>query len=137
MRTRAHISQLLLAIYAALITVATTYGLGRRRAEISPEDYVQAQKYETIGQAVCIFNIIFSKCAVAFFLLRIVFKRWHKALIWCCIVTTTLLTTWGTIAIFIQCTPVEKVWNFQGVDGVCWLDFAKIGLVVSGTFYLT
>jgi hypothetical protein len=54
-------------------------------------------------------------------------------LIWLCIISNAALAIWGTIAVFIQCTPVTKVWNFA-VPGECWLDFATTGLVVSGTF---
>lgn len=108
------------------------YGIGQHRADIPPEDYIQAQKFEVIGQGLCIFNITISKCAVAFLLLRIVARPWQKAFIWFCIVSNTILASWATIAIFIQCTPIEKVWDIS-VEGDCWLDFAKIGLVCSGT----
>ena len=121
----------LFTAYVAFVSMATGYGLGQKRADIPPEDYIQAMKYEVIGQGICIFNLVTAKAAIAFFLLRIVFKIWHKVLIWICIITNTGLAVFGTIAVFIQCTPVEKVWNFM-VPGECWLDFATIGLVVSG-----
>jgi hypothetical protein len=89
-------------------------------------------KMEIIGQAVCIFNIATSKAAVGFFLLRILAKNWHKACIWFLMVTNSLLAIWTTIAVFIQCIPVESVWNAT-VKGNCWLDFAKVGLTCSGT----
>lgn len=121
---------ILFVAYVSCVSVATGYGLGRLRAEIPPEDYIQAMKFEIIGQGICIFNLVTAKAAVAFFLLRVVFKIWHKVLIWLCIISNAALATWGSIAVFIQCTPVEKVWDFS-VPGECWLDFASIGLVVS------
>lgn len=57
---------------------------------------------------------------------------WHRVFIWVCVISNTLLATWCTIAVFIQCLPVEKVWDFT-VPGNCWLDFAKVGLTTSGT----
>ncbi|SPO06361.1 related to integral membrane protein pth11 [Cephalotrichum gorgonifer] len=123
-------AKVLFAVYAAFISAGTAYGLGQRRADIPPEDYIQAMKFEIIGQGVCIFNIATSKGAVAAFLLRIVRRRWHCLFIWAVVVSTCLIVTWCTIAIFIQCTPVEKVWNFE-VPGKCWLDFSTIGLATS------
>jgi hypothetical protein len=113
-----------------MVSTATSYGLGQKRADIPPADYILAMKYEVIGQGICIFNLVTAKAAIAFFLLRIVFKTWHKVMIWLCIISNTLLATFGTIAVFIQCTPVQKFWDFA-VPGECWLDFASIGLVVS------
>ena len=89
-------------------------------------------KYEIIGQGVCIFNIAVSKAAVGFFLLRIVRETWHKVFVWFCLITTALISTFATIAVFIQCLPVEAVWDFN-VKGNCWLDFPKIGMTTSGT----
>jgi hypothetical protein len=109
------------------------YGIGQKRADIPPEDYTQAMKYEIIGQGACIFNIAVSKAGVAFFLLRIVFKWWHKALIWLCVITNSIVATFGTIAVFVQCTPVQRTWDIS-VAGKCTLDFPTIGLFISGWF---
>ncbi|CAM1511889.1 Fc.00g094020.m01.CDS01 [Cosmosporella sp. VM-42] len=124
------ITLILLAIYAALISAGTTYGIGQKRADIPPEDYIQAMKYEVIGQGVCIFNIATSKAAVAFFILRIVRETKHRIFIWICVITNSLLASWCTISIFIQCVPVAKVWD-NTVPGSCWLDFAKVGITTS------
>lgn len=97
-----------------------------------PEDYILAMKYEVFGQAVCIFNLILSKATIGLFLLRIVFETWHKAVIWFVLGTNSILVIWCTVAIFIQCVPVQMVWGAT-TEGHCWLDFAKIGLATSGT----
>jgi hypothetical protein len=115
-----------------MTSVGTTYGIGRHRAEIPAEDYINAMKYEVIGQAFCIFNIAISKAAVAFFLLRIVNKKWHKGVVWFILITNTIMATWTTIAVLIQCVPIERVWDIS-VPGNCWLDFAKVGITCSGT----
>ncbi|KAI5459432.1 hypothetical protein BGZ63DRAFT_361102 [Mariannaea sp. PMI_226] len=124
------ITWILLAVYSALVSVGTLYGIGQKRADVSQDDYIQAMKYEIIAQGVCIFNIATSKAAVAFFILRIVTKTAHRVFIWACIISNTLLATWCTIAVFIQCIPVESVWN-PNIKGNCWLDFAKVGLTTS------
>ncbi|KAF4960745.1 hypothetical protein FSARC_10374 [Fusarium sarcochroum] len=121
----------LLIVYATLISVGATFGIGQKRDDISDHDYIEAMKYELIGQGVCIFNIATSKAAVAFFILRIVRETRHRIFIWFCIISNTLLATWTTIAVFIQCFPISKVWNPMGVEGDCWLDFTKVGIACS------
>ncbi|KAI6785266.1 uncharacterized protein J7T54_006908 [Emericellopsis cladophorae] len=121
---------LLLAAYSACISAGTAYGIGQKRADIDPADYVQAHMFEIIGQGVCIFNIAISRAAVAFLLLRIVNRGWHKTFIWACIATNSILAVFCTIAVFIQCLPIQAVWN-SSVKGNCWLDFAKVGLTTS------
>lgn len=97
---------------------------------MTSDEYTEAMKWEVIGQGLGIFNIVTSKAAVAFLLLRIVEQTWHKMYIWFCIVTNSLLASWCTLAIFVQCMPVHKVWDPMH-DGECWLDFTKVGLVTS------
>ncbi|KAM0543295.1 hypothetical protein ACHAPJ_012379 [Fusarium lateritium] len=118
-------------MYAALISVGTTFGIGQKRDDIPDHDYIEAMEYELIGQGVCIFNIATSKAAVAFFILRIVREMRHRIFIWFRILSNTLLATWTTIAVFIQCFPIAKVWNPMGVEGDCWLDFTKVGIACS------
>lgn len=92
-------------------------------------------KFEIIGQGVCIFNIAVSKASVALLLLRIVTRRWHKFFVWFCLITNSALATFCTIAVFIQCLPIQAVWDFS-VKGNCWLDFQKVGVTTSGVYYL-
>ncbi|KAF4988167.1 hypothetical protein FDECE_15164 [Fusarium decemcellulare] len=124
------ITLILLIIYAALISAGTSYGIGQKRDDISSEDYIESMKYEIISQGICIFNIATSKAAVAFFILRIIRETKHRIFIWGCIITNTLLALWCTIAVFIQCIPIIKVWD-QSVPRECWLDFVKVGIACS------
>uniref|UniRef100_A0A8H7NEJ2 Rhodopsin domain-containing protein n=1 Tax=Bionectria ochroleuca TaxID=29856 RepID=A0A8H7NEJ2_BIOOC len=124
------ISLLLLVTFSSCVAVGTSYGVGQRRADIAPEDYIEAMKWEVIAQGVSIFNLVASKGAVAFLLLRIVTQAWHKVYIWFCFVTNSIIATWCTIAVFIHCTPVDKIWN-PNVEGHCWLDLAKVALATS------
>lgn len=110
--------------------MGTLWGVGQLRANIPSESYIQAMKFEVIGQGVCIFNIVISKAAISFLLLRIVTRTWHKIFVWFCFITVGLIATWCTIAIFIQCFPIAKLWN-PSIEGECWLDFARIGLATS------
>ena len=90
-------------------------------------------KLEIIAQALCIFNLVTSKAAVAFLLLRFAARTWHRIFVWFCVVTNAIMATFLTIAVFIQCIPVESVWR-SDIQGNCWLDFTTAGITVSGMF---
>lgn len=93
-------------------------------------DYGKAIMWEAIGQGICIMGIAASKGSVALFLLRIVLKRWHIALLWFCIVTTTILCTITTTLLFVQCRPTAFLWDRTIEGGYCWLNFTTVGLTM-------
>ena len=122
--------KMLLAGYSALISAGTAYGIGQKRADVVPAEYTQAMMFQIIGQGVCIFNIVTSKAAVGLLLLRIVTRTWHKTFIWFILITNSIIATFCTIAVFIQCIPIAAVWNYE-VQGNCWLDFTTVGITTS------
>jgi hypothetical protein len=107
--------------------------------------------WEAIGQGVCVvrisdstaileltrrlvqIGIAASKASVALFLLRIVMKKWHVALLWGCIVTTTVFSCITTILLFVQCKPYAFLWDQKIPGGFCWLNFADVALTMGGT----
>lgn len=119
-----------MAAYASCITAGTIHGLGRLASELALGEPVEAMKMEILGQAICILNIAVSKSAIAFFLLRILAKGRHKAIIWVCIISTTIISCVCAAAAFLQCDPIPKVWNHQ-IPGECKLDFRTIGMTTS------
>lgn len=130
-RNTYRIFQILLVVYSACISAGTAFGIGQKSDDIPPADYVEAMKLEIIAQGVCIFNIVTSKASVGFLLLRIVTRPWHRVVIWFILVTNSIMATFLTIAVFIQCIPVQSVWD-RSVEGNCWLDFTTTGITVSG-----
>ncbi|KAF2247694.1 hypothetical protein BU26DRAFT_487386 [Trematosphaeria pertusa] len=116
--------------YVACISVGITYGIGRKYATVSPASYSKAIMWEAIGQGICIMGIAASKSSVALFLLRIVLLKWHKAILWFCIVSTTLMCTITTTLLFLQCRPAAFLWDHTIEGGVCWLDFTSVGLTM-------
>ena len=91
--------------YVGCITVGVQYGIGKRYADVPPEDYSKAIMWEVIGQAICIMGIAASKSSVAVLLLRIVVLKWHRWLLWFCIVSTTTWCTVTTVLLFLQSKP--------------------------------
>jgi hypothetical protein len=97
-------------------------------------DYSKAIQWEAIGQGICILGIAASKSSVALFLLRIVIKKWHIAVLWAIIALTTILCIITTTLLFLQCKPAAFLWDRTIEGGVCWLDFEKVGLTMGCTF---
>jgi hypothetical protein len=96
--------------------------------------YSKAIMWEAIGQAICIMGIAASKGSVAIFLLRIVLKKWHIAVLWFCIVSTTVLCVITTTLLFVQCKPTAFLWDQTIEGGYCWLSFTQVGLVMGGMY---
>lgn len=88
--------------------------------------------WEAIGQGICILGIAASKGSVAIFLLRIVLRKWHIAVLWFCIVSTTIMCALTTTLLFLQCKPTAFLWDRTIAGGTCWLDFTKVGLSMGG-----
>jgi hypothetical protein len=118
--------------YVGCISVGVTHGVGRKTADIVrlDLDYSKAIMWEAIGQGICIMGIAASKGSVAIFLLRIVLKKWHIALLWFCITSTTVLCIITTTLLFMQCKPTAFLWDQTIEGGYCWLNFTQVGLTM-------
>ncbi|KAH7066270.1 hypothetical protein BKA63DRAFT_158866 [Paraphoma chrysanthemicola] len=118
--------------YAGCISVGINYGVGRKTVDIVRLDlnYSKAIMWEAIGQGICIMGIAASKGSVAIFLLRIVLKKWHIALLWFCIASTTVLCIITTTLLFVQCKPTAFLWDQSIEGGYCWLNFTEVGLTM-------
>lgn len=88
--------------------------------------------WEAIGQGICIMGIAASKGSVALFLLRIVLKKWHIAILWFCIASTTVLCIITTVLLYMQCKPTAFLWDQTIEGGYCWLYFTPVGLTMGG-----
>ncbi|KAF2647713.1 hypothetical protein K491DRAFT_614136 [Lophiostoma macrostomum CBS 122681] len=116
--------------YAVCINIGVTYGIGKKAAQVPPVDYANAVIWEAIGLGICFIGIAASKASVALFLLRIVILKWHRALLWFCILSTTVLCVTTTVLFYMQCRLVAVLWDRKIQGGICWLDFTPIGLTM-------
>ncbi|CAG8980608.1 hypothetical protein HYALB_00013763 [Hymenoscyphus albidus] len=125
------ISLVLFFLFCAFTTASSFSGLGALRKDLDPAAYSMAMKWELIGQSICIFAIPTSKSSVALFLLRIVVNKWHRYILWFCIVSTVIAGCTSAIGIFFQCVPVQKIWD-PTVEGYYKLKFIYMGLFTAG-----
>ncbi|KAF9690697.1 hypothetical protein EKO04_011492 [Ascochyta lentis] len=116
--------------FIATTSVGITYGVGKKTEDIIRLglDNSKAIYWEAIGQGICVMGIAASKASVALFLLRIVLRPWHIALLWSVIVTTTIFCTITTALLFFQCKPVAFLWDQTIPGGHCPINFTDVGL---------
>jgi hypothetical protein len=77
-------------------------------------------------------GIAVSKAAIALFLLRIVVRKWHIALLWSVMVSTSIFSIITTALLFLQCKPVSFLWNPTTPGGHCSVNFTDVGLSMGG-----
>ncbi|KAM7221722.1 hypothetical protein V8F06_002930 [Rhypophila decipiens] len=134
------IGWMFLIISIVLECLATNYGLGLHFTDILQDmsklmQLPQANKYLFVGEFFGILGISFAKTSFCFTILRLCVQKWHKALIWFCIVTVNLVMWPCAISFFVGCTPVEKKFD-DSVPGHCIntqpiIDFAVFAGVYS------
>ncbi|KAG5996293.1 hypothetical protein E4U52_006921 [Claviceps spartinae] len=118
---------ILMLIAQAIFTVSCSIqfegvqsGIGRHNASFTNEDdLVAAIMWQALGVAIYILNMMFIKLSIGVFLLRIATQ---KSYIWAIRIVLVIITLWS-IGLFIwnllQCTPIEKQWDFRITDGQC------------------
>ncbi|APA08912.1 hypothetical protein sscle_04g036820 [Sclerotinia sclerotiorum 1980 UF-70] len=123
------ISWVLMTAFAACTSRSVSYGMGTHAAELDFDDNSRGILWLLIGQFIIAIAMGISKCAVAVFLLRIVTKTLHKILLYFWIVTILLLSFLLAIVVFLQCTPVESIWDSR-IEGTCTLSLTVIAKVM-------
>ncbi|KAG5954299.1 hypothetical protein E4U57_004600 [Claviceps arundinis] len=132
---------ILMLIAQAIFTVTCSIqfqgvqsGVGRHNAAFTNEDdLVEALMWQALGVAIYILNMMFIKLSIGVFLLRIATQ---KPYIWTIRIFLVIITLWS-IGFFIwnllQCTPIEKQWDFRITDGQC----ADAGEVLTAAYCLS
>ncbi|KAG5917822.1 hypothetical protein E4U61_002401 [Claviceps capensis] len=132
---------ILMLIAQAIFTVTCSIqfegvqsGVGRHNAAFTNEDdLVAAIMWQALGVAIYILNMMFVKLSIGVFLLRIATQ---KPYIWAIRIVLVIITLWS-IGLFIwnllQCTPIEKQWDFRITDGQC----ADAGEVLTAAYCLS
>ncbi|KAL8298346.1 hypothetical protein RB597_006810 [Gaeumannomyces tritici] len=121
-------------ISCVLVTVAHSYGLGRRLVDIHPAENVKnALKWNVISSAVLIWTFSLPKFAVIATLQRILdFGIKTRVVFWSLAITSQGCIMSVSVFWFTQCRPIAKQWD-PSVDGVCsgTKTFSDLGYFVS------
>ncbi|KAG6023967.1 hypothetical protein E4U19_004021 [Claviceps sp. Clav32 group G5] len=114
------IAQTIFTVTCSIQFEGVQSGIGRHNASFTNEDdLVAAIMWQALGVAIYILNMMFIKLSIGVFLLRIATQ---KPYIWAIRIVLVIITLWS-IGLFIwnllQCTPIEKQWDFRITDGQC------------------
>ncbi|KAL8382626.1 hypothetical protein RB595_006418 [Gaeumannomyces hyphopodioides] len=122
------------AISCVLVTVAHSYGLGRRVDDIHPAENVKlALKWNVISSSVLIWTFSLPKFAVIATLQRILdFGIKTRVVFWSLAITSQGCIMSVSVFWFTQCRPIARQWD-PSVDGVCsgTKTFSDLGYFVS------
>jgi hypothetical protein len=102
------------------VQVALHYGLGRHQTALSPENAMNAIKWDYWAQPSSIMAPTFGRMSFALLLLSIVgISKTRRYFLWGIIVTQFLANSFCFIFILVQCKPVQLLWN-KNLEGECW-----------------
>lgn len=88
--------------------------------------------FEAIGQTFAVLGIAIAKCALGLFLLRIVTRLCHKAVIWSTILLLMAVSVSVCVVFWLQCTPPAYFWNRQIAGGLCKVDSMPVSMLLCG-----
>lgn len=94
-------------------------------ADIHPDDLSFAIKVLYAGEFFAIIAVATSKTSFAITLLRLSPKPWQRYVLWFIIVSLNLAMWLCAMFQYLQCSPVNKLWDFT-VPGKCWDPMVQI-----------
>lgn len=110
------------------ITFSAYFGLGQTVWSFIPDKMTELNRASLcviMGTSFAILIGWTSKAAVAFFLLRLVTKKWHKYVLWWCVVSTGIMNITSVFFYWMNCRPFKKAWEPQ-TPGTCWVDMVAL-----------
>lgn len=110
-------TKVLLLIQAILVHVGQSFGFGKRIADIPVEDLPVVAVGISVGASISCFAATFSKISFGVTLLRLT-NGGLKWFVWFCIITLFLIMVPSSLSTWIQCTPMQKVWD-DSLPGHC------------------
>lgn len=119
----------------SLVAVQASIGGYRHVYYLTEDRIVEALKINFILRVPVYLSYATVKASIGAFILRIIRKRkpWQEIVIWATIATTVVVNAVACIMLFVQCRPVEVVWDPR-IPGKCW-DMkiqTRFGIFVTG-----
>lgn len=106
---------------ASLIAAQASIGGYRHVYYLTEDRIVEALKLNFILRVPVYLAYASVKASIGAFILRIIRKRqrWQELVIWATIFVTVAVNVVACIMLFLQCSPVEVVWDPR-IPGGCW-----------------
>lgn len=114
------ITLVLLIVTVILWTVLAVNNGCKHIYYLDSSELVPALRLSWITQTFAIAAVATGKISVAFLILRIMGKStWRRRLLYFCIVSNSIFCSLAIIFTFVQCKPVEGLWD-SSVKAECW-----------------
>ncbi|PMD64179.1 uncharacterized protein K444DRAFT_482016, partial [Hyaloscypha bicolor E] len=114
------LSLIIAMLNTSLITHAVSWGIGRHIYYLTPEETVNAIKFEFIAQTPGIVAPTLARISFAIYLLKFVgtskFRRW---ILWSVVWSQAIVNIIQLVLIFAQCEHFAALWD-PSVGGKCW-----------------
>ncbi|KAH8683375.1 hypothetical protein BGZ60DRAFT_561061 [Tricladium varicosporioides] len=105
----------------AMLTVQYHYGLGRRFFYLTPQQKIEALKFNFAGQPLGIMAAAFGRNASCILMLQLFGTTNFRArLLWFTFWQSIIVNLLTCILIFVQCRDVRALWDPIGHPSVCW-----------------
>ncbi|KAI1170330.1 integral membrane protein [Nemania sp. FL0916] len=102
------------------VTLMVHYGVGRHAAYLNPGQLSNALYMVWLTIALSTASAAIGKISIALLLIRLINRsRWRDTFLWTLISLLIVVNALLIIVIFVQCTPVIKLWD-PTVPGACW-----------------
>ncbi|KAH8655321.1 hypothetical protein BX600DRAFT_525261 [Xylariales sp. PMI_506] len=116
-------SWLFLVISSATTTAEVKLGFGSHLSEIPPANLSQLGLLGQVTAFISILAALNSKTSFAITILRVTSGQtssvWMKVAVWIIIVSMNFFMLLSALFVWIQCTPVTKIWD-RTLPGTCW-----------------
>ncbi|KAK3385475.1 hypothetical protein B0H63DRAFT_543818 [Podospora didyma] len=113
-----------LAVSTAMITLCTTFGLGRHGRYIRPEDLSNLLMTSYFAGFASTLAVIWSKTSFAVTLLNISEGTTRKV-VWFVLISANVVLGLNATLQFVQCWPPSRAWH-PGAPGKCWLGIERV-----------
>ena len=104
-----------------MVTYYASVGGTRHLFYLSPPEKLRAIEFNWLSQPGAIFALFTSKASVALLVLRLIGPNtfWRKYILYFVIVTVFITNSLALIFTFVQCNPVQALWN-PTIPANCW-----------------
>ncbi|KAI9662211.1 MAG: hypothetical protein M1821_008377 [Bathelium mastoideum] len=114
------IAWILLLMYGVMVIIAAAYGFGNHLSDLLPQEAIQSNLYEIIGQTIWLFTMPVCIGAVIFLLLRIFRTIWHRYVLYGVFGTLWIAWSWLGFTEWLQCYPFKHTYD-STIKATCWL----------------
>jgi hypothetical protein len=114
--------QVCITTESGLLSYAVSLGYGLHIWDMKPDPAIGVEMLKVINASgtLSLIAAVWSKTSFALTLLRLSDGcTWMRMVLWFIMITMNIAMGLSALFIYVQCTPIERSWNFF-IPGTCW-----------------